>query len=202
MQQGLLEHSFRIVMVGAGSVGKTAISLQFVRQQFVTDYDPTIEDSYRKQIEVDGDILVIEVLDTAGQDDFKTMREQWIRQGHAFFIVYSITSRNSFSEITNIRKDIERIRDTSITTFPCLLFGNKSDMDNFREVSTEEGEEISKSMGCILIEGSAKLDLNLEKAYFHLLRLIKKNKSPTPKTPPSPLPYGGKTKRKFPCGIL
>jgi len=123
---------------------------------------------------VDGDVLVVEVLDTAGQEEFKTMREQWIRQGEGFFIVYSITSRNSFSEVIGIRKDIERTREDQIQTSPCLLFANKVDLSDTREVSTEEGLDTAKSFSCPFFEGSAKTNINLEQAYFSLIRSIKK----------------------------
>jgi len=207
---GLLASSLKIVMVGATSVGKTAISLQFIRHHFVSEYDPTIEDSYRKQLELDGQTLIVEVLDTAGQEEFRSMREQWIRQGQAFFIVYSITSRSSIAEAVNVKKDIERIRDASIHTFPTLLFGNKTDLSSLREVKTEEVIDLAKQFSCSWMEGSAMLNENIEIAYEKLLRSIKthiKELSFTPR-----LPYGNNTnipppitphhKRKFYCQLL
>lgn len=202
---GLLSSSLKVVMLGACSVGKTATAIQFVRRHFVVEYDPTIEDSYRKQLEVDHETLVVEVLDTAGQEDFKSMREQWIRQGQAFFIVYSITDRNSLTEVHKIKKEIERIRDTSIDIFPVLLFGNKSDLSSLREVSAEEAMALSKPFSCGWMEGSAKENENIEEAYLKLLRAIKgKTKTLNAITSPR-LPYNTEAvppKRRFPCQLL
>lgn len=57
---------YKIVVLGSGGVGKSALTVQFVQGIFVEKYDPTIEDSYRKQVEVDGQQCMLEILDTAG----------------------------------------------------------------------------------------------------------------------------------------
>uniref|UniRef100_A0A914VW02 Uncharacterized protein n=1 Tax=Plectus sambesii TaxID=2011161 RepID=A0A914VW02_9BILA len=87
---------FRLVVVGGGGVGKSALTIQFIQQYFVTDYDPTIEDSYTKQCFIDEDICKLEVLDTAGQEEFSTMREQYLRTGEGFLLVYAVTDRNRY----------------------------------------------------------------------------------------------------------
>ncbi|CAI4232853.1 unnamed protein product [Auanema sp. JU1783] len=89
----------RIVVVGGGGVGKSALTIQFIQQYFVQDYDPTIEDSYTKQCFVDEDLCRLEVLDTAGQEEFSTMREQYLRSGNGFLIVYAVTDRNRFVQL-------------------------------------------------------------------------------------------------------
>eukprot|EP00003_Mantamonas_plastica_P019997 TRINITY_DN3238_c2_g1_i2.p2 TRINITY_DN3238_c2_g1~~TRINITY_DN3238_c2_g1_i2.p2 ORF type:complete len:143 (+),score=30.01 TRINITY_DN3238_c2_g1_i2:33-431(+) len=67
---------FRVVVVGGGGVGKSAMTIQYVNQKFVAEYDPTIEDSYRKQTTVDGQDAVLDILDTAGQEEYKTIQDQ------------------------------------------------------------------------------------------------------------------------------
>ncbi|VDM58051.1 unnamed protein product [Angiostrongylus costaricensis] len=86
--------ALRVVVVGGGGVGKSALTIQFIQQYFVHDYDPTIEDSYTKQCFVDEDLCKMEVLDTAGQEEFCTMREQYLRSGNGFLIVFAVTDRN------------------------------------------------------------------------------------------------------------
>uniref|UniRef100_A0A158PAD1 Small monomeric GTPase n=1 Tax=Angiostrongylus cantonensis TaxID=6313 RepID=A0A158PAD1_ANGCA len=92
--------ALRVVVVGGGGVGKSALTIQFIQQYFVHDYDPTIEDSYTKQCFVDEDLCKLEaygsftVLDTAGQEEFCTMREQYLRSGNGFLIVFAVTDRN------------------------------------------------------------------------------------------------------------
>lgn len=77
-------------------VGKSALTIQFIQSHFVDEYDPTIEDSYRKQCQIDAEPALLDVLDTAGQEEYSAMREQYMRTGEGFLLVYSITSRNSF----------------------------------------------------------------------------------------------------------
>src|SRR3989338_4670372 len=105
-------HSYRICVLGDGGVGKTALSIQFVSHHFVEFYDPTIEDSYRKQTVVDEESCLVEVLDTAGQEEFSALRDQWIRDSDAFVLVYSITSRSTFEMIPMIKNQILRVKDS------------------------------------------------------------------------------------------
>jgi GTPase KRas protein len=65
-------------------------------QCFVESYDPTIEDSYRKQVVIDGQTCMLEVLATGGEEEYGALRDQWIRDGEGFVLVYSITTRRSF----------------------------------------------------------------------------------------------------------
>jgi len=164
-------------MMGGGGVGKSAITLRFIQNNFPLDYDPTIEDSYRKQIRVDEDTVVLEVLDTAGQEEYSAMREQWIRYGEGFFLVYSILSRHSFDkEVHPLIRQLERVRDAEIQAIPTILFANKIDMPQSRQVTTEEGKEMAKKLGSNFYEGSAKASLNIEEAFFDMVRAIRRKR--------------------------
>ncbi|MCP9262240.1 Ras-related protein R-Ras2 [Dirofilaria immitis] len=120
----------RLVVVGGGGVGKSALTIQFVQRHFVMDYDPTIEDSYTKQCFVDDDVCKLEVLDTAGQEEFSTMREQYLRSGNGFLLVFSVVDRNSFEEAIRLHKLILRVKDRD--EFPIILVGNKADLGSDR----------------------------------------------------------------------
>ena len=67
---------YKIVVVGGGGVGKSALTIQLIQNQFVTEYDPTIEDSYRKQVTIDEETCLLDILDTAGQEEYSAMRDQ------------------------------------------------------------------------------------------------------------------------------
>ena len=95
---------YKIVVFGAGGVGKSAITIQLVQGRFVKHYDTTIEDNYRRIMNVDGENVCIDILDTAGQDDFCPMRVSCARQGKGFIIVYSIDDRPSFEVARIITK--------------------------------------------------------------------------------------------------
>jgi small GTP-binding protein len=85
--------------------------VQFVQEHFVDVYDPTIEDSYRKQIEVDGQQCMLEILDTAGTEQFTAMRDLYMKNGQGFILVYSITSRATFEDLPELRDQINRVKD-------------------------------------------------------------------------------------------
>lgn len=96
---------------------------------------PTRTDSYRKQCIVDDEVALLDVLDTAGQEEYSAMREQYMRTGEGFLLVYSITSRESFEEIRTFQQQILRVKDKDL--FPMVVVGNKLDLANERKVSVD-----------------------------------------------------------------
>ncbi|XP_069938821.1 ras-related protein M-Ras isoform X4 [Cherax quadricarinatus] len=103
--------TFKLVVVGDGGVGKSALTIQFFQRLFVTDYDPTIEDSYIQHTEVDAQWCILDVLDTAGQEEFSAMREQYMRKGDGFMLVYSVTDKQSYENIPHFYTQILRVKD-------------------------------------------------------------------------------------------
>uniref|UniRef100_A0A674NKB5 RAP1A, member of RAS oncogene family a n=1 Tax=Takifugu rubripes TaxID=31033 RepID=A0A674NKB5_TAKRU len=97
---------YKLVVLGSGGVGKSALTVQFVQGIFVEKYDPTIEDSYRKQVEVDGQQCMLEILDTAGTEQFTAMRDLYMKNGQGFALVYSITAQSTFNDLQDLREQI------------------------------------------------------------------------------------------------
>ncbi|XP_064257615.1 GTP-binding protein Rit1 isoform X2 [Passer domesticus] len=128
---------YKLVMLGAGGVGKSAMTMQFISHRFPEDHDPTIEDAYKIRIRIDDEPANLDILDTAGQAEFTAMRDQYMRAGEGFIICYSITDRRSFHEVREFKQLIYRVRRTDDT--PVVLVGNKSDLSQLRQVSKEEG---------------------------------------------------------------
>lgn len=159
-------------MVGGGGVGKSALTIQLIQSHFVDDYDPTIEDSYRKHCIIDEEPAFLDVLDTAGQEEYSAMREQYMRSGEGFLLVYSVTSRNSFDEINGFHRQILRVKDTELV--PILLVGNKCDLEKERQVSYEEGAELALQFNCPFFETSAKQKINIEEGFYGLVRIIRR----------------------------
>ena len=178
---------------------------QLCLNHFVETYDPTIEDSYRKQVVIDGHSCMLEVLDTAGQEEYTALRDQWIRDGEGFVLVYSISSRSSFTRIQRFHHQINRVKESSSGSsyagsplnspaslssssgapVPVMLVGNKSDRVTEREVSTQEGHALAKELGCEFVEASAKSCVNVEKAFYDVVRLLRKQRSrQSPYAPP------------------
>ena len=152
-------------------MGKSALTIQFIQSQFVDEYDPTIEDSYRKQCVIDEESALLDVLDTAGQEEYSAMREQYMRSGEGFVLVYAINARPSFEEIQTFYQQILRVKDTE--SIPMTLVGNKCDMENEREISTAEGKELARKMGAKFVESSARYRINVDEAYYSLVRSIR-----------------------------
>ncbi|KAF2716019.1 ras-domain-containing protein [Polychaeton citri CBS 116435] len=163
---------YKLVVVGGGGVGKSCLTIQLIQSHFVDEYDPTIEDSYRKQCVIDDEVALLDVLDTAGQEEYSAMREQYMRTGEGFLLVYSITSRQSFEEIMTFQQQILRVKDKDY--FPIIVVGNKCDLEAERQVSTEEGKQLARSFGCKFIETSAKSRTNVDAAFFDIVREIRK----------------------------
>ncbi|KAF9586599.1 Ras GTPase [Lunasporangiospora selenospora] len=171
-QPNQLMREYKLVVVGGGGVGKSALTIQFIQSHFVDEYDPTIEDSYRKQCVIDEEVALLDVLDTAGQEEYSAMREQYMRTGEGFLLVYSITSRNSFEEISTFYQQILRVKDKDF--FPIILVANKCDLEHERQVPTHEGRELAKQFNSRLIESSAKQRINVDEAFYNLVREIRR----------------------------
>jgi len=177
---------YKLVVVGGGGVGKSALTIQLIQNHFVDEYDPTIEDSYRKQVVIDEETCLLDILDTAGQEEYSAMRDQYMRTGEGFLCVYSITSRSSFDEISSFREQILRVKDKD--QVPMIIVGNKCDLESERQVTQSEGRDLAKSFGCPFMETSAKTRVNVEEAFFELVRLIREEKKRIIGTNPRPKP--------------
>ena len=151
---------------------------------FVTDYDPTIEDSYTKQCVIDDRAARLDILDTAGQEEFGAMREQYMRTGEGFLLVFSVTDRGSFEEIYKFQRQILRVKDRD--EFPMILIGNKADLDHQRQVTQEEGQQLARQLKVTYMEASAKIRMNVDQAFHELVRVIRKFQEQ--ECPPSPEP--------------
>ncbi|XP_009581487.1 PREDICTED: ras-related protein R-Ras2 [Fulmarus glacialis] len=156
----------------------------FLQSYFVTDYDPTIEDSYTKQCVIDERAARLDILDTAGQEEFGAMREQYMRTGEGFLLVFSVTDRGSFEEIYKFQRQILRVKDRD--EFPMILVGNKADLDHQRQVTQEEGQQLARQLKVTYMEASAKIRLNVDQAFHELVRVIRKFQEQ--ECPPSPEP--------------
>ncbi|PAA63414.1 hypothetical protein BOX15_Mlig019209g1 [Macrostomum lignano] len=161
---------YKLVVLGSGGVGKSALTVQFVQGIFVEKYDPTIEDSYRKQVEVDTSQCMLEILDTAGTEQFTAMRDLYMKNGQGFLLVYSITSQSSFNDLHELREQILRVKDSD--DVPIILVGNKCDLEDERTVGKDQGHNLARQWNCAFLETSAKAKLNVQEIFFDLVRQI------------------------------
>ncbi|XP_072029687.1 ras-related protein M-Ras-like isoform X2 [Amphiura filiformis] len=166
--------TYKLVVVGDGGVGKSAITIQFFQKMFVADYDPTIEDSYIQHTEIDGEWCILDVLDTAGQEEFSAMREQYMRTGDGFLLVYSVTDKASYENMKSFYTQILRVKDRD--SYPMILVANKVDLVQQRKVNEENGKALAADLGQIpYIETSAKdPPQNIDAAFHEVVRVIRK----------------------------
>ncbi|CAM4766443.1 unnamed protein product [Rotaria magnacalcarata] len=164
--------TYKIIVLGSGGVGKSAVTIQFVKSFFFSDYDPTIEDSYVKQCLIDNQIAQLEILDSAGQEEFKPMRDQYVRVGEGFLLVFSLTDRRSLDECYKLHRDILRLKDTN--NVPMLLIGNKLDIC---QMGMDAHARAAAASMCIpYFETSARTRHNIDEIFIELVRLIRRNK--------------------------
>ncbi|KAI3359996.1 hypothetical protein L3Q82_014328 [Scortum barcoo] len=169
---------YKLVVVGAGGVGKSALTIQLIQNHFVDEYDPTIEccvfqDSYRKQVVIDGETCLLDILDTAGQEEYSAMRDQYMRTGEGFLCVFAINNTKSFEDVHLYREQINRVKDSD--SVPMVLVGNKSDLST-RTVETRQAQELARSYGVPFVETSAKTRQGVEEAFYSLVREIRRYK--------------------------
>ncbi|XP_026015019.1 ras-related protein Rap-2a-like isoform X1 [Astatotilapia calliptera] len=179
---------YKVVVLGSGGVGKSALTVQFVTGTFIEKYDPTIEDFYRKEIEVDSSPSVLEILDTAGTEQFASMRDLYIRNGQGFILVYSLVNQQSFQDIKPMRDQIIRVKRVVVVVggwtlsmpsgyyldryqqVPVVLVGNKVDLEDEREVSPSEGQALAEDWGCPFMETSAKSKTMVDELFAEIVR--------------------------------
>ena len=160
------------MMKGNGGVGKSNLFIKFTRDYFVDEYDPTIEDAYRRQYVVDDEICLYDILDPSGSEESNVYHHRIMQQQQGFIVVYSITSQSSFEEVPRTVFEILRIKDAEKVTI--IIVGNKFDLDDQREVPTEEGQELARSLRCPFFEASAKTRHNVVEVFHQIVREIRK----------------------------
>ena len=154
----------------------------------VDKYDPTIEDSYRKQTEIDGQQCLLEILDTAGTEQFTAMRDLYMKNGQGFILVYSITAMATFNDLSDIREQICRVKDAE--TVPMVLTGNKCDLEDDRIVEASQGTARAQEWSCTFMECSAKTRYNIDAIFEDVVNQINLSE-------PAP-----KAKKKGGCSLL
>eukprot|EP00823_Brevimastigomonas_motovehiculus_P000360 TRINITY_DN10447_c0_g1_i1.p1 TRINITY_DN10447_c0_g1~~TRINITY_DN10447_c0_g1_i1.p1 ORF type:complete len:255 (+),score=52.01 TRINITY_DN10447_c0_g1_i1:91-855(+) len=159
---------YKLVFLGSESVGKTAIITRFVYDNFESTYKVTIGiDFVSKTMYLEDRIIRLQLWDTAGQERFRSLIPSYIRDSSVAVIVYDITNRASFLNVDQWIEDVRTERGTDVVI---MLVGNKTDLQDKRQVSTSEGEAKAKDAGVLYIETSAKAGFNV-KALFKRLAL-------------------------------
>jgi small GTP-binding protein len=169
------EYAYKLILGGEGAVGKTSMVHRFVEDSFETDYKATIGTSIMKK-ECDFESLNSSVRfviwDLAGQAQFQRVRQSYLANARAGILVYDVTRKNTYEKIKDWYDEIK----SNTKEISMILVGNKIDLVEEREVSSEEGRELAEELSLSYIETSAKTGENIEDAFRMLaLQLIKKD---------------------------
>jgi len=174
-------------VMGHWGVGKSNITIRFVHRCFINRYDPSIEDSYNKQIEFDsGGKVNLSVLDTAEDGCYVSMQDLYTRQAEGFVLVYSITDRPSFNEIKTFYNRICTGKDPEKPNI--IIIGNKVDLEKERKVSTGEGQELAKKCDALFMETSALTFYNIDELFGTITLQCLKYRALHPRRPPKRRP--------------
>jgi len=159
VEKKTMSYVFKVIVVGDGGVGKTALSLRCTTKVFVENYKVTIGVDFRiKRLTIDNIQSKLHIWDTGGQERFTNIRSHYFQGARGALIVYDITSERSFWNIKKWFQEVKKHRED----IPMILIGNKLDLEQLRMISSDEGETMAKEIGSQFFEASAKTGENVE----------------------------------------
>mmetsp|Transcript_13870 Transcript_13870/g.39486 ORF Transcript_13870/g.39486 Transcript_13870/m.39486 type:complete len:261 (+) Transcript_13870:229-1011(+) len=161
----------RLLMVGDSSCGKTSLVLRFDQNVFSTKFVTTIGVDYRdKMVKIEGAPMRLQLWDTAGQERFRSLTSNFFGRADGFVLTYDISNRPSFDHVIGWMRDI---KTRAPPDCDIVLCGNKSDLDNDRVVTHDEGKQLADEHGVAFFETSALTGANVEKMFTALATTIK-----------------------------
>ena len=170
--------SFKILLLGDSSVGKTCFLKRYTDNTFQDAYLSTIgfDFKYKSITLKNGKTVKVQLWDTAGEERFRTIAKSYYRGAHGIILIYDVTNRKTFE---NIRKWLYQINDETSGKISILLIPNKIDCVESRQVTKEEGKQMAKNNGLPIFEASAKDSTNVNESFQYLIEKISEN---APKT--------------------
>ena len=168
------ETSYKILLLGDSSVGKTCFLKRYIDNTFQDAYLSTIGFDFKiKYVTLkSGKQVKIQLWDTAGQERFRTIAKSYYKGAHGIILIYDVTVKKTYE---NIRKWLNEIKNESSRRISIILVGNKIDCEEKREVTTEEGKRLADSNELPFYEASAKDSINVDECFQDLIEKIHEN---------------------------
>ena len=168
------EFIFKVLLLGNSNVGKSSLFLRFVDDIWNDTFVPTIGVDFKiKTFDIDEKKIKMQIWDTAGQERFKNIIASYYRGAHGILLLYDVTDKDSFKNLSNWLIEIEKNASKNVLK---VLIGNKSDLEDKRKVTYQEGKDFATSNGMQFIETSAKTDSKVKDAFELLTQeIIKAN---------------------------
>ncbi|XP_045048837.1 ras-related protein Ral-A [Desmodus rotundus] len=164
----------KVLVAGSSCGNRAALTLRFLYGESVQDYEPTRALSYRKNVVLDGEEVQIDIVDPIGQEDYAAIKDSYIRTREGFLCVFSVTEMQSFAATADLRELILRVKEDE--NVPFLLVGNRSDLEDERQVSVQEATARANQWNVNYVEASAETRTNVDKIFFDLMREIRARK--------------------------
>ena len=163
MQVFNYDYLLKYIIIGDSAVGKSNLLLRYVDNKFNENHVMTLGVEFAaKNIQIEEQIFRMQIWDTAGQENFRSITRSFYKNSACVIIVYDITSRETF---TNVKTWIKDCMQTCSKNVFMVLVGNKVDDETSRQVSTNEGETFAKEHGMTFFESSAKTGKNVEEIF-------------------------------------
>ena len=145
---------YKLIFLGDQSVGKSCILNRFMNDTFTEEYQATIGlDFQSKNVQIDNQDIHLLLYDTAGQEKFRALIPMYTRDANIILLVYDVTSKDSFLHLSDWLRDLTNVKKEEVIF---AVVGNKTDLDDRREVNSNEGENYAKEHDFIFAEVSAK----------------------------------------------
>lgn len=157
-----MDDSYKIILIGDSGVGKTSMTLRFIKSP-ISNVDPTIgAGTYPCKIKIDDTIRNIKIWDTAGQETYMGLIPQYCRGAHCGILVFDVTSKESFASLSTWIQFLESHSET----FPIIIFGNKTDLEQSRVITNEDAILYSEPKGYVYCEGSAETGTGIDQLFY------------------------------------
>ena len=164
------DYLLKYIIIGDAAVGKSNLLLRYVYSTFKPEYQLTIGVEFgEKTLQVKNKVFKIQIWDTAGHEQFRSITRTYYKNSACAIVVYDISRRETFEHIVNW---IEDCKFNSPKTIFIILVGNKTDLEEERQVTTEEGEEFANRFGLRFFETSAKNTSNVDKVFSESVEFI------------------------------
>lgn len=169
----------KVIVVGSSGVGKSSLTIRFVKGEFSEKYCPTLEDSYTKPVSIDGDVTVVEIIDTAGADHFMAMKDLYYNGADGFILMCSVDEMDSMDEVKKIHSNILKSREYDQIQVPMVVCINKIDIPEnlWNSSKTQFLNEVKGWSSYPIYFTSAKDRYNVDEAFHTVIKSIKKNVS-------------------------
>ena len=170
MEEEGYDFIFKVLLLGNSDVGKSSLLLRYVDSVWNDAFVPTIGVDFKvKTLNINDKKIKMQIWDTAGQERFRTVVATYFRGAHGILLLYDVTNKDSFKNLENWLIEIEKNAQEKVLK---ILIGNKCDLNDDREITTEEGKAFALRNGMEFMETSAKMNTNVTEAFETLGKLM------------------------------